>query len=316
MKIAVTRELPDRIERELSAFYKDVRVHDGKFAATREEIFALAPEADVLLCTIADRIDRELLDKMPNLKCLVTYSVGMDHIDIAEVLKRKIQLTHTPNVLTDATADLAFALILACVRRLKPAAHHVSTGQFKGFVPGGFLGRDLSQCSLGIVGMGRIGSGVARRGQGFGLKILESARGSAARFAGAKALALPDLLAEADIVSLNCPSNAQTRHLIGAKELKLMKKDAVLVNTARGDIIDEEALVQHLKATPEFVAGLDVYEREPLITPGLVELDNAVCLPHIGSATVDARMAMARCCIDEAIRFARGEKLHYRYEGP
>ncbi len=302
MKCLVTRPIPGDPMGQLIPYYDSVAVLTAEGKTPRPVLEAAIADADVLICTLVDAVDEALLEKAPKLKCVITFSVGLDHIDVAAVGKRNLPLAHTPNVLTDATADLTWALILGAARRLKPAMRQLEEGGWTGFDPKGFLGLELRGATLGIFGFGKIGRAVAERAGGFGMNVLHG-------------LPKDELLRKSDVFSIHCPLKAETRHAIGERELSLMKPSAVLVNTARGPIVDEAALVLHLQKTPTFFARLDVFEREPELAEGLASLPNALCVPHIGSATTTARSAMARVCIEEAIRFAKGEKLQYDYFG-
>lgn len=307
MKVSVTRKLPGCESALLSRAFRDVEIFSEPRAMTRDELLKMAAETEVLVCTLNEKIDDDLLAAAKRLKCLITYSVGLDHIDLDAVTRRGLPLAHTPDVLTDATADLAWALILGCARRLKPAQRFLEEGRFQAFDPSLLLGIELRGKVLGIVGLGKIGRAVAARADGFGMKVIGTGR------PGKTETSLPEVLQKADVVSLHCPSNAATRHLIGRRELQLMKPQAILINTARGPIIDETALLSHLRGAPDFYAGLDVYEHEPKVPEGFLQLPNAFCLPHVGSATRTAREAMGRVCMEEAIRFAKGEGLKYEY---
>lgn len=316
MNCTLTRGLPGGVESRLEPHFGKVVVFDHNRPATPEELRGLVRDAEVLVVTVADRVDESVLAAAARLRLLVTFSVGLDHIDTAGVKRRKVPLVHTPDVLTDATADLAFTLMLAGARRLKPALRYVEEGKWTGFDPSLYLGLELSGSELFIVGLGKIGSAVARRAAAFGMRILYS--GPEHQVPGVttvQRVALEQGLRRADVATLHCPLNAQTKGIIGRKELGLMKPGAVLVNTARGPLVDEAALVAHLRAHPDFFAGLDVYSEEPKLPAGLVALPNALCVPHIGSATRRARDAMAKVCVDEAIRFANGEPLEYGWSG-
>jgi len=256
-----------------------------------------------------------LLVACPALRLVVTFSVGVDHVDSAALRRRSIPLVHTPDVLTDATADLAMALILACARRLRPGVRFVEEGHFEGFDPGLFLGLALANARLGIVGLGKIGTAVARRALGFGMTVTYVSPQEKRPAFPAVRVSLEQCLREADIVTLHAPLVAEARGLIGRRELAAMKPRGVLVNTARGPLVDEQALLAHLRTHPEFYAGLDVYEHEPRVDPALAALPNAICLPHLGSATEAARLGMARICTAAAIQFSRGEKPEPIYVG-
>lgn len=318
MKLTVTRKLPGCPEAILTRHYHDVTVKDVAKPLSPADLEKAVADADVVICTLNDRIDEALLSKAPHLKCLITFSVGLDHVDVPAVLKRKIKLVHTPNVLTDATADLTWTLILGCARRIKPAVRFLEEGKWSGFDPSLFLGIELQGKTLGIVGMGKIGTAVAARARGFGMKVVycrsKKAAGVAAR--DSNETTLDAILNSADVITLHCPLTDETKHLIGRRELGIMKREAILVNTARGPIVDEAALLAHLRTNPGFFAGLDVFEKEPFVGEALRFLPNALCVPHIGSATDTAREAMGRVCLEEAVRYAKGEALQYEYRDP
>ncbi|MGC8842726.1 MAG: 2-hydroxyacid dehydrogenase, partial [bacterium] len=237
--------------------------------------------------------------------------VGYDNIDVKEATRRKIMVTNTPGVLTETTADLTFALILATARRLVEADKFTRSGKWKSWGPMLFLGRDVYGATLGIIGMGRIGQAVARRAKGFNMKIIYYSRRrneEAEKELGAEYRELHSLLKEADIITIHTPLTEETYHLIGEKELSLMKPSAILINTARGAVVDQRALFKALKEKRIFGAGLDVYEKEPIDADDpLLELDNVVVLPHIGSATVETRGRMARMAAENLLAGLRGE---------
>ncbi|HVF04167.1 MAG TPA: D-glycerate dehydrogenase [Frankiaceae bacterium] len=244
------------------------------------------PEADALLCLLTDRVDAGLLDAAPNLRAVGTVSVGYDHVDLAACAARGITVVNTPGVLTEATADVAFGLLLAAARLFRVAGETVTSGRWAGWQLGDFVGRDVHGATLGLVGYGRIARAVARRAEGFGMRVLHHSRSSG--------LPLDDLLAESGFVSLHVPLNSGTHHLVGARELALLGRGGVLVNTSRGPVVDETALAAALVARTIFAAGLDVYENEPEIHPALLASPFAVLLPHVGSATEGTRFAMNR----------------------
>ncbi len=314
MKAAITRKLPGQQESRLKSYFDEVLFADRDKTLTPQELAQLASSAEVLICTVVDKIDGALLERCANLKHVITYSVGVDHVDVEALKAKGVRLSFMPDVLTDATADMTLALLLSSARRLKPAMHFVEEGKFQGCEPGIFLGHPTKDSVLGIVGMGRIGMAVAKRALAFQMKILYTSRSPKTLPFPAMAVTLGDLLQRSDFVSLHCPLTPETKKLLGRKELAIMKERAVLVNTARGALVDEKALTAHLRTHPEFFAGIDVYESEPHVTPGLAALPNAFCLPHIGSATWTARQQMAEICIEEAIRFFRGETLKYEYK--
>ena len=254
-------------------------------------------EAEALLCLLTDRVDAALLDSAPRLRVVANAVVGHEHVDLAACRARGIAVTNTPDVLTDATADLTLALLLATVRSLPAAERSLRAGEFHGWGFWDYLGGDLRERTLGIYGMGRIGRAVARRAAAFGMRILYhgrsrmSAQDEAAL--GAEPVDFGGLLARSDVLTLHAPLTAQTRHAIDAEALRRMRPGAFLVNTARGALVDEAALVDALRSGRLAGAGLDVYEHEPRIHPGLLELPNVVLLPHVGSATRETRTRMA-----------------------
>jgi glyoxylate reductase len=267
---------------------------------TAEDLRAGFAESDAVICMLSDTINADLLSCATKLKILANYAVGYNNIDLTATKARGIVVTNTPDVLTDATADLAWALMLTVARRVVEGDRWIRTGTWRGWAPTQLLGADIAGKTLGIIGMGRIGQAVAQRAQGFRMRVLYESRRTVAPPQGVawERRPLDQLLAEADFISLHVPLTEATRHLIGARELSLMKPTAILINTARGPVVDEEALVSALKAGTIAGAGLDVYEQEPLVHPGLVELPNVVLLPHVGSGTLETRIRMGRICLD------------------
>jgi glyoxylate reductase len=254
-------------------------------------------DAEALLCLLTDRVDAALLDGAPRLRIVANAVVGHEHVDRAACRARGIAVTNTPDVLTDATADLAFALILAAVRGLTPAERSLRAGEFHGWGFWDYLGGDLRGRTLGIFGMGRIGQAVARRAAPFGMHVIYHSRtrlpSDQEVGLGAEWVDFDGLIARSDVLSLHAPLTAETRHAIDADALRRMRPGAYLVNTARGALVDEAALVDALRDGRLAGAGLDVYEREPVIHPGLLELPNVTLLPHVGSATWETRTRMA-----------------------
>jgi glyoxylate reductase len=256
--------------------------------------------ARALLPTPRERVTEDVLAAAPGLALVASHSVGVDHIDLVACRARGILVTNTPDVLTDATADLAWALILAVSRRLHEGDALARSGTWDGWKPQELLGVSLQGKTLGIYGMGRIGRAVARRGEAFGMRVLSfDKEGTEAGF--------EEFLSNVDVLSIHAPLTDKTRGRFGEEEFLRMKEGAILVNTARGPIVDEAALARTLVSKHLFGAGLDVFEKEPAIHPGLVSLPNVVLLPHLGSATHETRLAMARLACEEIARFARGE---------
>jgi glyoxylate reductase len=263
---------------------------------TSEELCKFVAQADAILSVLADQVDTAVMDAAgPQLRVVANYAVGYNNIDLEAATTRHILVTNTPGVLDDATADLTWSLLLAAARRVVEADAHFRSGAWTGWGPLQFLGVDVAGQTIGIVGAGRIGTAVARRATGFGMRILYTSRQNHHEIEalGGLRVDLPALLAESDFLSLHVPLTAQTRHMIGPAELGRMKPTAILLNTSRGPVVHEQSLVEALRCGRIAAAGLDVYENEPLPAAGLVELPNVVVLPHIGSATHATRRKMA-----------------------
>ncbi len=278
----------------------------------REVLLREVEDVQGLYCMLSDRIDREVIDCAPGLKVISTMAVGYDNIDVQYARQKGITVTHTPGVLTDATADLAFALLLAAARRLVEANRIVHAGGWKTWAPLFMAGREIYGAALGIVGFGRIGQAMARRARGFDMEVYyysRSRKKEAEEETGAVYLPLEELLQRCDFVSLHVPATPETEKMIGAPELDMMKESAVLVNTARGTVVDEEALYNALRAGKIWAAGLDVFAVEPVDPQHpLLGLSNVVALPHIGSAGVDTRYKMARMAAEDLVRVLNGEQ--------
>jgi glyoxylate reductase len=311
-RVIVTRRLPDSVEACLASLF-GARLNTADQPLPREALEKALAEAEVLVPTITDRLDAALLAAAgAQLKLIANFGAGVDHIDLNAARARKLTVTNTPGALTEDTADLTMALILGVPRRIAEGIQVMERGSFPGWSPTWMMGRRLAGMRLGIVGMGRIGQAVARRAKGFGMSIHYHNR---TRLAAETETALaatywPELdlmLAEMDMVSLNCPSTPETRHLMNAARLSRLKPTAYLINTARGDIVDEAALAEALRAGRLAGAGLDVYEREPEVYPGLRGLPNVMLLPHLGSGTLEARTAMGEKVIANIAAFLKGE---------
>jgi glyoxylate reductase len=291
-----------------------VRVLDRAAPPTRQDLLGFVKGATVIVCVFTDRVDEEFLAAAgPSLKGVCAFAVGVDNIDLEACARLGVAVSNTPDAVTEGTANLAWGLILACTRRILPADAFVRSGRFEhegnGF-PGGWMGVHLSGRTICIVGAGRIGLAVARRGVAFGMRVTYVARSPHAEFEapsiGGTRVTLDAGLAEADVVSIHTPLTPQTRGLIGARELALMKPTAVLVNTARGPIVDEAALVDALQRRAIWGAGLDVFEREPIVNSGLFMLDNVVLTPHIGSAEEFWRRRMTEMVRDNTLAMLNG----------
>ncbi len=296
-KVIVTRKLPDPVETRLrELFDTELNVHDEPMG--REALLDAVKRAAAIVPTITDRIDAELIDAAGDqLKLIANFGAGVDHIDVAAANARGITVTNTPGVLTEDTADLTMALMMAVSRRVVEGANVAQEGGFHGWTPTWMMGRRITGKRLGIIGMGRIGQAVARRAKAFGMQIHYHNRKPVSHLIAEELGAtywesLDQMLARMDVVSVNCPHTPATYHLLSARRLKLLQPHAIVVNTARGEIIDEGALADMLGKGLIGGAGLDVFEFEPAINPKLLKLPNAVLLPHLGSATVEARIDM------------------------
>jgi glyoxylate reductase len=269
-------------------------------------------DKDGLLCMITDTIDEEILKRAHCLKMIANFGVGYNNINLEAATKRSILVSNTPDVLTDATADATFALILSVARRVVEGDKSTRAGEFKFWAPFHFLGREVSGQTLGIIGMGRIGKAVARRAYGFGMSIIyhddHPLESSEEKSLGVKFVSIDSLLSSADFISLHVPLTDDTRHLITRQAFAKMKPTAYLINTSRGPVVDEKALVEALKQGTIAGAGLDVYENEPALAPGLAELNNVVLLPHVGSATLETRTKMAQVAVQNLLAGLRGER--------
>jgi glyoxylate reductase len=308
-KILVTREIPEAGLRLLDDF--DVTVLHER-PPTRDELLEALSGASGVLATATEKMDGEAMDAAGDgLRVIANKAVGYDNIDVGAATERGVIVTNTPGVLDETTADVAFMLVLAAARRLGEGERLLRAGKWEWWGPKQLRGLDVWGKTLGIVGMGRIGRAVARRGKGFGMEILyhnRSRNEEAEEELGARYVGLEDLLRESDFVSIHTPLTDETRHLIGERELDLMAETAVLVNTSRGPVVDEAALAQALREGRIFAAGLDVYEGEPEVHPGLLELENVVLAPHIGSATVETRDRMATLAAENLAAVLRGEQ--------
>jgi glyoxylate reductase len=308
---AVTNRLPGPALEALRGA-GDLRIDERTEAIPRDDLLALVAGADAILTLLHDRVDDELLEAAgPQLRCVANVAVGYDNVDVEAAARRGAVVTNTPGVLDDATADLTLALILAATRRVVEGDRLIRAGRPWTWGMSFMLGSGLRGKTLGIVGLGGIGRRVAERARAFGMQIAYHSRHPAPAEIVAELEAerqpLEWLLAQADVLSLHCPLTPETHHLIGSSELALMKRSAVLVNAARGPVVDEGALAAALTAGEIAAAGLDVYEQEPRVEPALLNLENVVLSPHLGSATVETRTAMAELAARNAISVLRGE---------
>jgi glyoxylate reductase len=311
--VIVTRKLPDPIETRMMELFA-CRLNLDDTSLSKPDLIAAVERADVLVPTVTDRIDAEVLEAAgPALKLIASFGTGVDHVDLAAAQRRGIIVTNTPGVLTEDTADMTMALILAVSRRLAEGERLIRSGRWTGWGPTSMLGHRIWGKRLGIVGMGRIGMALARRAKGFGLSVhYHNRRPVPEEVENALEAthweSLDQMLAHMDIVSVNCPHTPATYHLLSARRLRLLPPQAILVNTARGEIVDEEELLRLLETRAIAGAGLDVFEHEPAIDPRLRALDNVVLLPHMGSATIEGRLAMGEKVIINIKTFADGHR--------
>jgi len=295
--VIVTRKLPEAIETRMMELF-DARLNIDDVPMSKAELIEAVKKADVLVPTVTDRIDSAVLAHAgPNLRLIANFGTGVDHVDLQTARSRGITVTNTPDVLTEDTADMTMALILAVSRRVAEGERMIRSGEWTGWAPTSMLGHRIWGKRLGIVGMGRIGRALARRAKGFGLSVHYHNRrrvhpDTEAELDATWWESLDQMLAHVDVVSVNCPHTPATYHLLSARRLKLMQPHAILVNTARGEIVDEPALTRMLADREIAGAGLDVFEHEPAVNPKLLELQNAVLLPHMGSATIEGRVDM------------------------
>ena len=310
-KIYVTRKLPKPALDKLKNFF-DVEINSEDRALTKKELVDNVKGMDALLCLLSDKIDSDVIKSNPELKVISNCAVGFDNIDIKTANVYKVPVCNTPGILTETTADLTWALMLSVARRIVESDKFNRAGKFKGWDIMLFLGGDVYGKTLGIIGAGRIGTAVAKRAVGFNMKILycDNRRNKTIESSpvNAKKVEMDDLLRGSDFVTIHVALTKDNVHLIGEKELKKMKKTAYLINTSRGPVVDESALVKALKNRWIAGAGLDVYENEPKMAEGLAELDNTVLTPHTGSASFETRTKMALTAVENAIRVIKGKR--------
>ncbi|TQS73751.1 D-glycerate dehydrogenase [Rhodobacteraceae bacterium] len=313
LKVVVTRRLPEVVERRMAELF-DVDLRTDEHAMTKEDLVAAMGRADVLVPTITDRIDAGMLAQAgPHLKLIANFGAGIDHVDLATARQRGILVTNTPGVVTDDTADMTMALILAVTRRIPEGLAVMQSGDWQGWSPTAYLGGRIGGKQLGILGMGRIGQAVARRARAFGMEIHyhnrkrlrpETEAALEARYWES----LDQMVSRMDVISVNCPHTPSTFHLLNARRLKLLKPEAVVVNTSRGEVIDENALTRMLRTGEIAGAGLDVFEGRHEINPRLRAQPNVVLLPHMGSATVEGRIEMGEKVLINIKTFADGHR--------
>jgi glyoxylate reductase len=303
-RVLVTRQLPPGGLDPLQGH--ELVQRDGDQPLTHEELVAAVAGVDAIVCLLTDRIDAEVIAAGGRLKVIGNVAVGYDNVDVEAAERAGVAVCNTPGVLDETTADVAFGLILAASRRFSEAERDLRAGRWTGWSINQYLGHDVHGATLGLVGYGRIGQAVGRRGAGFGMRVLHHTRRPTGQ--PGHVASLDELLATADVVSLHVPLSERTRHLIGRRELALMKPTAVLVNTARGPVVDSEALAEALEEGTIFAAGLDVYEDEPQVPPRLLAAPRTVLLPHVGSGSLRTRTAMARMAAEGVRAVLAGER--------
>ena len=308
-KIFITRQIPEIAVNLLNKKKYNVQVYKKNTQIPKEELLKNVKDADAVISLLNDNIDPEIINVMGKCKIISNFAVGYNNIDVKFAKSKNIIVTNTPDVLTDSTADLAITLALTCARRVLEGDRFIRSTKFKGWEPKLLLGIELKNKKFGILGAGRIGSAVAFRAKAFGSDILyysKSKRVELEKKTGAEKVSLNRLLKESDFISIHLPLNKETYHLINKENLKFLKKNSILINTARGEIVDEKELIKILKTRKIFAAGFDVYENEPNINLELLKLDNVVLLPHIGSATEDTRNSMAELAAKNVINVMEG----------
>ncbi len=310
MKILVTKKLP--YMPDFAALGYQTYINQDQQLMSYDQIKNEIKDASALVSVLADKIDQEIIDAAPNLKVICNYAVGYNNIDFAYAKSKGIVVCNTPDVLTDTTAELAWSLLMSAARLIVASDRFVQKGLFQQWQPDLMLGQDIVGKTLGIIGSGRIGTAMGKMSQGFRMPLLYTHKKNPQLDAiGGKMVEMNKLLAESDFISLHCPLTPATKHLIGKNELKMMKKNAILINTARGAIINEQDLVDALCCGEIAGAGLDVFEEEPKINEGLLNNDKVVLTPHIGSATLSTRTKMAKMCFDDCFAVLSGKKAKF-----
>ena len=310
-KIFITRKMVGNKELLIKKKGFHLSIYKEDHPIPKDELIKRVKDVDALICHVTDKIDKEVIDSIKKCKVIANYAVGYNNIDVEYANSKGIVVTNTPNVLTDSTSDIAVSLVLACARRLREGEEMMRTGKFSGYKPHLLLGIELKGKTVGIIGAGAIGFATAKRLKAFGTEIIYFNRSRKEKFEtelSAKRVALNYLLKSSDIISVHLPSTKETLHFLNRANLRLMKKNSVFVNTSRGEIVDEKFLIEMLKKKKIFAAGFDVYEGEPNVNPELFKLENVFLLPHIGSATIEARTAIAELCVKNVIAVLSGKK--------
>ena len=307
-KVYITRQIDEEaIELLREKYVVDINPNDRELK--RQELIEIVPKYDAIITMLSNKIDKEIIDLAKDVLIFADYSVGYNNFDVEYAKKKGIYLTNTPGVLTNVTADLAFSLLLAVTRRVVESDKYVREGRFKEWNPKLLLGKEIYGKTLGIIGLGRIGEAIAQRAKGFGLNVVyynRTRKPEKEKLLNVRYVSFDELLKVSDFISIHTPLTNETTHLIGEKEIGSMKDDAVLINTARGPIVDEKALINALQMGKLFGVGLDVYENEPNVPKELISMKNVVIVPHIGSATEEARKKMAFIAVNNVIEVLEG----------
>ncbi|MCP5062313.1 MAG: D-glycerate dehydrogenase [Ignavibacteriae bacterium] len=311
MKVFITRKIQPIAKELLTKEGFKVSVFKKNRPITKDELLKKAKNADAIISLLTEKFDKDVIDQLPNCKIIANFAVGYNNIDVEYAKKKGIIVTNTPDVLTEATTETAVSLILACAKRIPEVDKFVREDKFKGWEPELFLGIELKNKTVGIIGAGRIGQETAKRIKAFGTKIIYYNRSRKTKFekeVGAKKVSLNVLLKSSDIISIHLPLNSKTHFLLNKENMNQLKPTAIIVNTARGEIVDEKYLIKILQKKKIFSAGFDVYENEPILNPKLFKLSNVVLLPHIGSATNETRNAIAKLATQNVIQVLKGKK--------
>ncbi len=306
-RLVLTRAIPEAAINKLREYF-ELWVNPYNRPMSHAELRAELPNAEAMICLLTDDINRDVINSAPKLKVISAYAVGYNNIDVDYATSKYIAVCNTAGALTESTADLTWALIMATCRRITESEAFLRSGKFRAWEPMLMLGQDVYNKTLGIIGMGRIGQAVARRASGFNMKILYSGKSPKELPFPAEWVSFEYLMKNADVISLHAPLNKDTKHLINKAAIAMMKPSSVLINTARGAIVDENELILALSEKRIFAAGFDVYEHEPMIPEELLKLDNVVLLPHIGSASIETRTAMGIMAAENAIAIMEGRR--------
>lgn len=311
MKVFVTKEIPELGISHIRKSGISIEVYKGNKSLTKKKLIEKISDVDGVITLLSDKVDAEFIDSAKRCKIIANYAVGFNNIDVNYARQKGIIVTNTPNVLTESTADLAIALMLCCARKILPAENFMRAGKFKGWQPKLFLGMELNGKTFGVIGAGRIGTAAALRAHAFGMKIIYYSNHQNLYLdteLHSEKVPLEKLLSHSDVISIHLPLKSDTFNLLNEKNLKLISKNSILINTARGEIVDESFLIKMLNKKLIYAAGFDVYQNEPKVNSALLKLENAVLLPHLGSATIEARNSMSMLAARNIVNVLKGKK--------